>query len=821
MVAADGHLEIVDRAGGVTWKTAPRAGRFGEVSLNDNGKKSTVGLEKPTVKAGAGGVDLVFAPAAGCAVTVQIRATDDTLAFSYSVTGNVQVERIRLLDSLSLSGADYALIPARLGLLVPANSGLAFTQSFDTSAYEGCHMTMTGLVHDGAAALVTWADPYTSVELKNDKQTLAASLLLRKSANAFKIRFLGKGDWNTIAAAYRGQVSRVTLDQKIAANKERAKLIGASNFKLWSMLNRRMNDESTKEEAVNVNWTFAEAAQVARHLHDDLKMEKVLFTMGGWIHRGYDNQHPDVLPAAPECGGDAELAKCAREVMGLGYLFCLHDNFQDIYKDSPSWDEKWMQRNPDGSLAKGGKWAGGRAYVTCAKMAVELARRPQNLPAVKKLTDANSYFIDTTYAAGLQECFSKDHPLTRADDLREKINLSDYARQVFGVFGSECGREWAIPHSDFFEGITGVSGGYYHNANLITSTGGIVVPLFELVYRDTMAMYGKYGYDIRSAAQYVLHHISIARPLNYHNVPAHLYWTKQAEERTVVKAAAKVVDFKQTAPRQFSLAYQWNVSGKVELDWKVFVHFVAAKKIAFQGDYEPRPATSQWSGELKQGPFMVRVPQDAAGVYEAYVGMWRENARATLPGSDRDHRVLLGRVKVTGEKIEFEPASAPAPSAEGDLAMYVRADNGWAAGMHPYDRFLKNTHEVLSPLNEVTARLAMSRYEFVTPDKLVRRTTFGDGVGAVVVTTNFSGQAYQMVSKQGGEVVLPPLGFLVESPTFTAFCATRWAGVDFETPALFTIRTTGAGIRVFHGFGGAKLRWGGKELQVEREVVLK
>ena len=32
-------------------------------------------------------------------------------------------------------------------------------------------------------------------------------------------------------------------------------------------------------------------------------MDNVLFTMGGWIHRGYDNQHPDILPAAPECGG--------------------------------------------------------------------------------------------------------------------------------------------------------------------------------------------------------------------------------------------------------------------------------------------------------------------------------------------------------------------------------------------------------------------------------------------------------------------------------------------------------------------------------------
>ena len=66
----------------------------------------------------------------------------------------------------------------------------------------------------------------------------------------------------------------------------------------------------------------------------------MLFTLGGWIHRGYDNQHPDILPTAPECGGDAAFADCARRVMALGYLFCLHDNYQDIYRDSPSWDER-------------------------------------------------------------------------------------------------------------------------------------------------------------------------------------------------------------------------------------------------------------------------------------------------------------------------------------------------------------------------------------------------------------------------------------------------------------------------------------------------
>jgi len=45
----------------------------------------------------------------------------------------------------------------------------------------------------------------------------------------------------------------------------------------------------------------------------------------------------------------------------------------------------------------------------------------------------------------------------------------------------------------------------------------------------------------------------------------------------------------------------------------------------------------------------------------------------------------------------------------------VNGDNGWAAGLHPLDRFVKNTHEILSPLNELTAQMRMTKHEFLTP----------------------------------------------------------------------------------------------------------
>jgi hypothetical protein len=425
--------------------------------------------------------------------------------------------------------------------------------------------------------------------------------------------------------------------------------------------------------------------------------------MGGWIRRGYDNQHPDILPTAPECGGDLAFSNACRRIRALGYILSLHDNYQDIYRDAPSWNEAFIGKNPDGSLPKGGHWAGGTAYITCSQKAVELAKRPQNLVAVKLLSDADSYFIDTTYAAGLYECFDKNHPLTRGDDMKWKQAISDYAREVYGSFGSECGREWAIPHADFFEGFTGVSGTYYHNKDLVKNLGATVVPLFEMVYRDCIAMYGKYGYDPARAAEYVLHHISIGRPMHYHNVPPGLYWKREA----------------------------------------------------------------------------------------------REN----------------------------KPASPP--PAAGDAATFTRADNGWAEGLHPLDRFVKNTHEILSPLNELTARVPMTRHQFLTPDRRVRRSVFGDGKTAVEVIVNGSSAPYRHHSRLGGVVTLPPSGFLVESPTFVAFHAANWNGLSYDSPPLFTLRsldgkplTRSRQVRVFHAFGDARLRWGDTVEEIRAERIL-
>lgn len=846
----DGACEVLDKAAGVTWRADASPALFGWAKLNVHEQSTRVALTRCSLQANGNEMVASFQPFSAKPMVrfvVRARALPDqrTLELSYQEDNELEVESVSLLNGLldvTAESKGYVVVPVREGLLIPAESGRTFTHRFDTSAYEGCHMGMLGVVKQGAAAMLTWDDPYVAADLSSTlepasasakRQRLSPSLVLTKSARTFRLLFLGKGDYVTIAKAYRPVAKAkgllVTWDEKLKGHPERAKLFGAANIKLWSTLDRRMNAESTKEESVRVNWTFDEAAQVAEHLKNDLKLDKVLFTMGGWIHRGYDNQHPDILPTAPECGGDAAFSDCARRVLNLGYLLCLHDNYQDIYRDSPSWDERLIMKTEDGKLAKGGRWAGGQAYVTCSQQALALAKRPQNLPSVKALAGADAYFIDTTYAAGLQECYDPAHPLTRSDDMKWKQALSDYARGVFGIFGSECGREWAIPHSDFFEGLTGVSGHDYHDAGLTEKLGATVVPLFDLVYRDCIAMYGKYGYDPAQAAEYVLHHISMGRPLNYHSLPPHLYWKQSSREQLPLRPGGAVVH--QTEPRRFEITYDWQVEGPVTAPWRAFVHFTdKAGTIKFQNDYEPRPPVPEWrAGNVRQGPFTVAIPEGLSGSFEVRVGLFNPTGgeRALLAARGNSERSYpIGKLNVSNDKIEFESLRRP-PEPGMDPAVFTRADQGWADGLHPLDRFIKNTCEVLSPLNELTARQRMLSHQFLTADRKVQRTIFGEGGRAVDVVVNGGSTNFAWSSKLGGEVSLPPYGFLVESPTFVAFLARDWNGMSYNEPPLFTLRSLdnqplsgSRKLRVFHAFGDARIRIGQTAWTVAREATI-
>jgi hypothetical protein len=696
--------EMIDRASGITWGNHPGDG--GWVHFVDGDRKTPLLLDDVieiedglrcqfvTSSGESGALELVFR-LAGQALRVYRTAPDG------------YIPTVELFSSgldLSADEAGEALLPIRMGLLVPAKGEKPFNLRLGTYDYEGLHMAMVGLFKAHSGLLITWQDPYTALRIARSMEggcNLHASFELSKSARSLEIQCLGQADYHTAAAAYRVKADRagyrVPWSEKLKDRPEARRLFGTCNFKLWTALARTV-DENAVEKRVEVKWTFDEVAQIAEHLKRDVELDDVLFHLGGWTRYGYDCRHPDIMPANPECGGNEGLAECSRRVKALGYLFCLHDNYQDMYRDAPSWGEEWIQKGADGALDLGGVWLGGRAYLTCSHKAYQLAKRPQNLELVRDVVHPDLYFIDTTYAAGAQECFDPDHPLTKQEDIHWKQKLSDYSREVFGLFGSECGREWAVPHADFFEGLTSVSGAYYHMLKP-EELDARIVPVFEMVFHDCVSIYGKYGYEPAEMAEQVIHHAAIGRTLYYHSVGAHLYWKE--------------------------------------------------------------------------------------------------------PGA---------------------VAELPVPEGDADPALYTRGHQGWSEGMCTWDRFMKNTQEILGPLNKRTSQATLERYEFLDEERRVRRTTFSNGVTVVVN----GGKTDTVVETQlFNNVILPAFGLVVEAGDFAACVAREFNETFYSEPVCFTFTSLDgkplsqtSKVKVFHGFGETLVNWHGKSYEVHRESVI-
>jgi hypothetical protein len=410
----------------------------------------------------------------------------------------------------------------------------------------------------------------------------------------------------------------------------------------------------------------------------------------------------------------------------------------------------------------------------------------------------------------MTECFAPEHPLDYHGDIQRRQALADYARSVFGVHGSEMGMEWAVPHSHYFEGLLSRR---FHEERI--PPGAYPVPLFELVYRDCIALYTHQGDKAGpESAEYILHHVALGRMPLYQFGP-HLYFTEKGKKPPArIPVLPGIERLTPKPPKEFEITYRWAVNDRVpaNVTW-TFVHFTDSEGvIKFQDDHALPVPSAKWKkgAVILDGPRTVKVPEDLSGVFDVRVGLLADHERLALLGrDDRERRYMVGKMRISEKGISFHPT--PQEPEVLDTACFARSDGGWgdAQATKPCltDIFIKNTYEVLSPINVLTAMLPMMSHRYLTSDRRVEETIFGDNFMRIVV----NGSAKNFVVD--GES-LPPFGFIVKAPTFMAFHANSWNGVKYPKPAMFTISSLderaineAIQIRIFHAFGEPRVRF--------------
>ncbi len=135
-------------------------------------------------------------------------------------------------------------------------------------------------------------------------------------------------------------------------------------------------------------------------------------------------------------------------------------------------------------------------------------------------------------------------------------------------------------------------------------------------------------------------------------------------------------------------------------------------------------------------------------------------------------------------------------------------------GLGLTDGFIKNTYEVLSPLNRLTALMPMTDHRFLTANRKAERTRFGQDVE---ITVNCD--TADLVLKNA---VLPQYGFLIESPTLVAFHARGYGAMEFTQPTMLVIRSTDGrtlqssrNIQMYSAFGYRPVEWNGRTVTIK------
>jgi len=286
----------------------------------------------------------------------------------------------------------------------------------------------------------------------------------------------------------------VSLQDKIRKNPMIRKMLGAPDIKIYIFTNRinepylRAWCEPVLDGYSCVHTTFEQVGDFLDKLKAD-GINNALILLGGWNRAGYDNGHVDMWPPALGAGGAEGLKKLSLKARSLGFILSLHDNYQDYYLNAPSYNEECLVKKSDGSVQTGGIWDGGQCRIICSHEALGLAKN--NLDLVQDGADISSYYLDTTIAARLYECFDKNHPQTRIDDKQNRFALLTELEKRGFIVGTEGGNDWAVPVCTYFEGLPGSGPGT--NAGIEASGFGISVPLFYLVYHDSVICYWQHG----------------------------------------------------------------------------------------------------------------------------------------------------------------------------------------------------------------------------------------------------------------------------------------------------------------------------------------
>lgn len=392
----------------------------------------------------------------------------------------------------------YTLLTHQQGLLIPND----WPVSFEKPAFDGFFETAGGYMpwfgqvrgREGyiAICMTPWNAGYNA-EHRGGSQSGGTRVGVRFEESLghmdyrrmVRYTFLDDCDYNDLCKVYRTYAAECgnlrTLREKAARNPAVDDLIGCAfvhtGVKTFVQPDSDFYDE-TNPQKNNHMTSFRQRAKEIRHLHE-LGVKKLYLHLDGWAEPGYDNNHPDYLPACREAGGWAGMKELSDTVHECGFMFGIHDQYRDYYKRAESYDDNFACQNADGTIPGHKHWAGGPQAYLCATQAPYYVRR--NFSEIRRHgINLDGAYLDVFTCNEGDECANPMHKMSRRECYEFRERCFEWLLSKGILTSSEEVSDWAVPSLVFC---------HYAPYDFMmrepkSQKQGIAVPLYNLVYHD-------------------------------------------------------------------------------------------------------------------------------------------------------------------------------------------------------------------------------------------------------------------------------------------------------------------------------------------------
>jgi len=404
---------------------------------------------------------------------------------------------------LSNAEADCSVIPFMQGVLLPGNWPQNIHQT-DLCNSRSLYMPWWGQIHDGHGVqtiLETSDDAGAAYRHRSGGPTRIAprwypSLGRLRYQRIIRYIFDDNATYVTMAKRYRRFVQEngefVSLDEKRLRTPALDEVIGKPVIHIGALYHFVPEASLFKKDRIENNHsliTFDQLADGLRKLKEN-GVGDAYVHLDGWGFYGYDNGHPDVLPPGEEQGGWGGLRRFADTCDELGFLFAVHDQYRDFYFNAVSFDDRLTATRLDGSREEHSTWCGGPQTILSARFAAGYVRRNHGLFAANGVKVRGAY-LDVFAVVPLEESAQPAHPMTRTECAHYRRQCFDLLRARGYVVSSEEPADYLVRSLDLVH-----HGPYATSPNIGGGEAvGIPVPLFNLVYHDSILLPWNMGED--------------------------------------------------------------------------------------------------------------------------------------------------------------------------------------------------------------------------------------------------------------------------------------------------------------------------------------